>query len=93
LNNEFAELDEYIEERIQGQFLKLQQDKEYWEINTRYSNNYEILFNKLNKNDRALFENICSDIFNINSKENYLSYKVGFVDGIKLNDFIEKNRN
>jgi len=93
MDNSFPELDEYIEERIQGQFFKLKNNKEYLELHTRYVDNYEILFNKLNKTDRALFENICNDIFNINSKENYLSYKVGFVDGIKLNDFIEKNRN
>lgn len=93
MNNFLEDLEPYIEERIQSNYSKLKNNKEYCSKNEELSKYYDYLYNKLDNKDKEVLEEICGLLDEINSKTNYLTYEIGFVDGIKLNHYIEKNRN
>lgn len=90
--NEFLEsLEPYVEERIQINYSKLRKCKDFSLKNEKFSKNYNYLYNKLSKEDKLVLENIYGLLNEMNAKTNYLAYEIGFIDGIKLNNFIEKN--
>lgn len=91
MNNYFEELEPFIDERIQTNYKKLENCKSFKKKYIDFSRNYDYLFNKLHGNDKKTLEKIYGLLNTMHAKENYLTYLVGFVDGIKLNDYLGKN--
>ena len=91
MNNCFEELEPFIDERIQTNYKKLKNCKSFKKNYSDFSQNYDYLFNKLHDYDKKTLENIYGLLNTIHAKENYLTYLIGFVDGIKLNDYLTKN--
>ena len=93
MNILLEDLEPYIEERIQSNYSKIKNNKEYCLKNKKIYKYYNYLYNKLNIYDKKVLEEICGLINETNSKANYFTYEIGFVDGIKLNDYIKKTKN
>ena len=82
------DFNDFIEERINQNFSKLKSNNNYKKLNNLFNNSYYAFINNLNSKDKRELEDLYSMNNKISSYEIFLAYKIGFCDGIKLNNYI-----
>lgn len=86
-------LNDIIDERVSNNIEILHKSKNWRDKNKEYLVLYESLFNSLDKNVWESIEKLMYLKLELLSDEVYVSYKTGFIDGIKLNEQFGNSRN
>lgn len=87
------DLEPYIDERINHNVSKFKKSKKWKELYKKFSEKYDILFENPENADTKKLEELYASFNNLSMQEQYLVYKIGFVDGIKLREEIRDNKN
>lgn len=82
-------LNNFIDERLQSNYFLLQKNTDYVDLNNRFNSQYREFIKNLSDEDLRVLENIIDMKNCLLSEEVYLSYKIGFSDGIKFNKEIK----
>lgn len=89
MNNYIEELEPFIEERIQTYYCKLKKSPNYQLKKSDFSKKFNDFSSKLSSSDREIFQTLYNVLLDMNSKENFLAYELGFVDAIKLQEHLK----
>lgn len=85
--------EEFINNRLSKPFYELEHSKRYKE----YQENYSYIYSKLTKNLNNQQKNLLQELIKLESQKRYYythsSYKIGFLDGIYILDYLEEDIN
>lgn len=87
--NEFFH--EFVEYRVQDNIKKLLHNENYINDNSNYNKLFEELLDNAMPKEKKKIEDMCDALHGMNSEEVYLAYKIGFIDGIHLNNYVKSN--
>ena len=79
----------FISERMQNNFKKLKNSTEYQETKKDYDTAYKKFINSLDNNAKNELEKIFDLRYYLFSMEISLAYKIGLLDGIKLDKSVK----
>ncbi|MFR2535317.1 MAG: hypothetical protein ACLS95_08900 [Clostridia bacterium] len=86
----FDDLEPYIDERINSNILYFKKNKKLNNLENRYNDCLETLRKKLPLNEKKIIESLYSLHNDISVSGNYISYRIGLIDGITIKDFLQK---
>ena len=78
------DLKDFIDKRINGNYYKLRNDKNWQEANEEYNISYEKLHKKLSKELQEELDNVIDLKNNLMDYESNFGYRIGISDTIKL---------
>lgn len=81
---------EFIESRVNGNIQHFSNDKSYNNLYNEFSNAYDSLYNILPTKEKQFLENLYALFNDLSSYEQYISYKIGFADGMELKKDLKK---
>lgn len=82
-------LNNFIDDRLQDNYFLLQKKAEYVNLNNKLNSQYRNFVENLSAEDLRILENIIDMKSCLLSEEVYLSYKIGFSDGMKFSKEIK----
>ena len=85
-------LNNFIDDRLQDNYFLLQKKAEYVNLNNKLNSQYRNFVENLSAEDLRILENIIDMKSCLLSEEVYLSYKIGFSDGMKFSKEIKQQQ-
>ena len=85
MNNKFNEdFNCYIEERINNNISSFKKSNKWKELYNKFSQKYEYIIGNLNNITQKELEELYAIFNDLSAQEQYLVYKIGFLDGINI---------
>lgn len=81
----------FIDENFEDNFKYLRKKPEYKEKSKQFSNLHNKIIDTLNLNEQQLLEELMNCSACMHSSEVLFAYKLGFTNGIKLNNLLQKD--
>lgn len=76
----------YIEERVNSNISIFKKSKKWKEIYNKFSNKYEYIISNLDNITQKELEELYAIFNDLSAQEQYLVYKIGFLDGINISN-------
>ena len=91
MNDVLDDLQQYIDERIIKNNYYFKKNNKLQKLTKETYNIYEKICNENSDIPMNVVKKIFDNLVNISAEENYISYRIGLIDGITINENLQKS--